>query len=94
MLAACRLISHTLMTLPLDSLPAAGALTPADVDEFNGLLRKHCETQLAPDVVARRASQLVTLYRALMGPLPEEAMVQTSPHVPPAAVDNNSVVEF
>lgn len=46
--------------------------------EFRDLLAKQCGVSLELDEAWRRASQLIALYRILMGPIPEDPGVQTS----------------
>ena len=68
-------------------------LTPAKAEEFRQLLQRECNVSLEPDQAWRRASQLIALYRMLMGPIPEDPGVRTSDPLPSGVVDRNAMVE-
>jgi hypothetical protein len=71
--------------------PAPG-LTATTVAEFRELVVEEQGVSLELDDAWRRASQLVALYRMLMGPIPEDGGVQTRDRMPAAAVENDLVV--
>ena len=72
--------------------PSAG-LSRTAVDEFRMLLERECGVSLSLDEAWRHATKLVSLYRMLMGPLPEDPAVRTSETVAVRGVDNTAVVE-
>jgi len=53
----------------------AGMLTPADVREFQGLVREHCGVCLTETEAWHRATELVALYRMFLGPFPEDPAI-------------------
>jgi hypothetical protein len=79
------------MVAPIVTIEPASALTPAKVDEFRALLERECGVSLEFDEAWRRASQLISLYRMLMGPIPEDPGVRTSDNLP-SPVGDESVV--
>ena len=48
------------------------ALTHEDAAAFRRLMREECGVELTLEEAAARAAQLITLYRMLMGPIPED----------------------
>jgi hypothetical protein len=76
--------SNTRETQPLtaqhaEGAPTAGAgLTPQKVREFQSLMREECGAELSMEDARRRATQLIALYRALLGPLPEDPEAEGS----------------
>lgn len=73
------------MAEPTESPPPsslAPGLTTAKVAVFRDLVAQECGVLLEPDEAWRRASQLVALYRMLMGPIPEDPEVRTSASQP------------
>ena len=61
--------------------------------EFQKLMRDACGLELTLEEAWARATQLVALYRMLLGPIPEDPTVRTSDHLPSKAVDARTVVE-
>ena len=51
---------------------APGALTEADVEDFRRLMREECGVELSPVEAWTRATRLVAMFRALLGPIPED----------------------
>lgn len=51
---------------------AAGTLTEADVEEFRRLMREECGVELSLVEAWTRATRLVAMFRALLGPIPED----------------------
>ena len=49
-----------------------------NVREFQQLMRKECGVELTLEEAWTRATQLIALYRMLMGPIPEDPAVRTS----------------
>ena len=60
------------MAAPPDPPHFAFGLTDARVDELRTILREECGEALTPDQAWARAIQLGALFRALLGPQPEE----------------------
>lgn len=56
-------------------------LTRADVDEFRSLIHRECGESLSADEAWKRATEVLALFRMLLGPLPED---QFSPGYPQA----------
>lgn len=52
---------------------AAGTLTEADVEEFRRLMREECGVELSLVDAWARATRLVGMFRALLGPIPEDS---------------------
>ena len=46
-------------------------LTEADVEEFRRLMREECDVELTLVEAWARATRLVAMFRALLGPIPE-----------------------
>jgi len=63
------------------------ALNQADIDEFKTIVRKECGTDLTDHEAWNRVIELLNLYRALIGPIPEDpdnaarAGLRTSSHL-------------
>jgi hypothetical protein len=72
---------------------AEGSLTRSKVEDFQSLVEHERGIRLDPNQAWRRASQLVSLYRMLMGPIPEDPGVRTSACLPPGPVDKTGVLE-
>ena len=51
---------------------AAGTLTEADVEKFRRLMREECGVELSLVEAWTRATRLVAMFRALLGPIPED----------------------
>jgi len=51
---------------------APGTLTEADVEEFRRLMREECGVELSLVEAWTRATRLVAMFRALLGPIPED----------------------
>jgi len=62
------------------------SLSPRDVDEFRALLQAN-GVQLDASTDWKRASQLVSLVRMLLGPLPEDPEVQRQSTLAEGPVD-------
>ncbi len=64
-----------------DAEPArfAFALSRADVDEFRELIHRECGVELSPEEAWKRASEVLALFRMLLGPLPEDHGVASYP---------------
>jgi hypothetical protein len=56
-------------------------LTRADVDEFRALIHRECGESLGPEEAWKRATEVVALFRMLLGPLPEDQSDLTFPQV-------------
>lgn len=67
-------------------MPELG-LTREEVREFQQLLREESGDEQPLDAAWARAAQLVTLYRMLVRPIPEDSEVQTSAPLPSPPVD-------
>ena len=61
--------------------------------EFRQLLQEECGIDLTLEETWARATQLVALYRMLMGPIPEDPEVRTCVHLPSEPVDTAAVVK-
>ena len=48
-------------------------LTQADVDELRELIHRECGESLGPEDAWKRATELLALFRMLLGPLPEDS---------------------
>lgn len=72
-----------------DPQPQETRLTSAKAEEFRRLLREGCRLELSTAEAWRLARDLISLYRTLMGPIPEDPSVQTSSK----PVDNSPVLE-
>jgi len=55
-----------------DSARFAFGLTPAEVEEFRELIHSECGENLGPEEAWKRASEVLALFRMLLGPLPED----------------------
>ena len=55
-----------------NELKTAGTLTEADVEEFRRLMREDCGVELSLVEAWTRATRLVAMFRALLGPIPED----------------------
>lgn len=53
-------------------------LTPADIREFQRLVREHCGVTLTDQEAWNRATALVALYRMMLKPIPEDPEVDRS----------------
>lgn len=73
-------------------MPSSG-LTPKKVREFQQLMREECHVDLSFEDAWARSTQLVALYRMMLGPIPEDFGVRTSSHVTPPIVDTQKVIE-
>ena len=51
---------------------AAGTLTELDVEEFRRLMREECGVELSLVEAWDRATRLVAMFRAFLGPIPED----------------------
>lgn len=76
-----------------DNTDTSFGLSRAAVEEFRSLMQEHCGLRLSPEDGWRQAAKLVSLYRMLMGPLPEDPTVRTSATLPAPTVDNGAVLE-
>jgi hypothetical protein len=76
----------------VEAQPTAG-LSRAAVEEFRLLMQQECGVPLSLEEAWRHATKLVSLYRMLMGPLPEDPAVRTSGTLALPAVDKPGVVE-
>ncbi len=54
-------------------------LTRADVDEFRALIHRECGEPLSPEEAWTRATEVLALFRMLLGPLPEDQSGTTYP---------------
>jgi hypothetical protein len=52
--------------------PAGFALNQADVDEFKAIVLKECGVRMDNHEAWNRVIELLNLYRALLGPIPED----------------------
>jgi hypothetical protein len=59
----------------------AFGLTQADVDEFRALIHRECGEDLNLQEAWQRATEVLALFRMLLGPLPEDQSGVTSPQV-------------
>ena len=57
----------------------AFALSQADVEEFRELVHRECGEDLSPEDAWKRASEVLALFRMLLGPLPEDQPAATYP---------------
>ena len=57
----------------------AFGLSQADVEEFRELIHKECGEELSPEEAWKRASEVLALFRMLLGPLPEDQTVASFP---------------
>jgi hypothetical protein len=57
----------------------AFALSQADVEEFRELIHRECGEELSREEAWKRASELLALFRMLLGPLPEDQSAVTYP---------------
>ena len=59
---------------PQDGSPDrfAFGLSQADVEEFLELIHSECGEELSPEDAWNRASEVLALFRMLLGPLPED----------------------
>ena len=66
-----------------DGPPArfAFGLSQADVAEFRELVHKECGEELSPEEAWKRASEVLALFRMLLGPLPEDQTDASYPQV-------------
>lgn len=58
-------------------------LTRADVDEFRALIHRECGESLSPEEAWTRATEVLALFRMLLGPLPEDQSGSTYPQAGP-----------
>jgi len=65
------------------------ALNQADIDEFKAIVLRECGARMDDRQAWNRVIELLNLYRALLGPLPEDPeaerpalSVRTSSHLP------------
>lgn len=63
----------------------AGTLTPADVREFQIIMREECGVELDDAAAWERARELANLYRMLLGPIPEDPGAPSGSNVVPLA---------
>ncbi len=54
-------------------------LTRVDVDEFRALIHRECGESLSPQEAWTRATEVLALFRMLLGPLPEDQSGSTYP---------------
>lgn len=47
-------------------------MTRADVDEFRALIHRECGESLSHEEAWKRATEVLALFRVLLGPLPED----------------------
>lgn len=61
------------LTEPLE-VPRRGGydLTQADIDEFKAIVRAECGVEMDNHEAWNRVIELLNLYRALLGPIPED----------------------
>jgi hypothetical protein len=68
--------TSTLLPNALPFAQAGGMLEPIltheKAGEFQQLMREECGVELTLEEASTRASQLIALYRMLMGPIPED----------------------
>lgn len=64
---------------PRDAGNLPFVLTPSDIREFQRLIQEHCGVSLTETEAWNRATELVALYRMLIGPIPEDPAVSGSP---------------
>ena len=57
----------------------AFALSQADVEEFRKLVHRECGEELSPEEAWKRASEVLALFRMLLGPLPEDQPAASYP---------------
>ena len=57
----------------------AFGLSHADVEEFRKLIHRECGQELSPEEAWKRASEVLTLFRMMLGPLPEDQAVGSYP---------------
>ena len=57
----------------------AFGLSQADVEEFRELIHRECGEELSPEEAWKRASEVLALFRMLLGPLPEDQAVASYP---------------
>lgn len=69
-------MSRPVAALPPAMVPTpretAGLLTPADIREFQRLVRDHCGIALDDMMAWHRATALIALYRMMLRPIPED----------------------
>lgn len=54
-------------------------MTRADVDEFRALIHRECDEPLSHEEAWKRATEVLALFRMLLGPLPEDQSASTYP---------------
>lgn len=59
----------------------AFSLSQADVEEFRELIHRECGEELSLEEAWKRASEVLALFRMLLGPLPEDQRAATCPQV-------------
>jgi hypothetical protein len=59
----------------------AFALSQADVEEFRELIHRECGEELSLEEAWKRASEVLVLFRMLLGPIPEDQPAATYPQV-------------
>jgi hypothetical protein len=62
-----------------DTARFAFALSQADVEEFRELIHRECGEELSPEEAWKRASEVLALFRMLLGPMPEDRATVTYP---------------
>ncbi len=62
-----------------DGARFAFALSRADVEEFRELIHRECGEDLSPEEAWKRASEVLALFRMLLGPIPEDQATVTYP---------------
>lgn len=78
--------------LPREARDTPSVLTPADIREFQRLVRDHCGVSLTDVEAWNRATALVAMYRMMLRPIPEDPGVGRSsdigrlPSLPPGKV--------
>ena len=68
-------------------------LTQEDIDEFKALMRDECGVDLSNQEAWNRATELLGLFRMLMGPIPEDSEVGQMPDVVQTSSDLPSLTE-
>lgn len=57
----------------------AGLLKQEDIDEFRRLVKEYCGIELTNEEAWSRAIELVSLYRMMLRPLPEDPAAPGNP---------------
>lgn len=58
----------------------AFGLTPGEVERFRQIMRRECGVELSPEQAWARAIELLSLFRMLLGPLPEDRSLSGFEH--------------